>query len=93
SRDDLEALLRHLEARGALATVDDGLLFAADRLREAEDAVMEKLGGRSDLGPTDFREVLPVSRRHLMPLLMYLDGRGITVRRGPVRDVQGGEAE
>ncbi len=87
ARGDLAELLRHLEARGALHTVDEGLLFDADVLARAEAAVVAELGGRTGLSPTDFRDVLPVSRRHLMPLLAHLDGAGVTVRRGAVRDV------
>jgi selenocysteine-specific elongation factor len=87
ARGDLSALLRHLEREGRLVRVDDGLLLEASVLQGARDSVASALGGRIVLGPADFREVLPVSRKHLMPLLAYLDGVGVTVRRGPVRDV------
>jgi selenocysteine-specific elongation factor len=86
-RADLGQLLRFLERQGVLRTVDEKLLVTASALDEAARAVAERLGGRTDLGPADFREVLEVSRRHLMPLLAYLDGLGVTVRRGPARDV------
>jgi len=86
-RADLAELLRHLEARGTLRTVDEGLLLDAEVLARAEAAVADQLGGRTDLSPADFRDVLPVSRRHLMPLLAHMDGAGVTVRRGAVRDV------
>ncbi len=86
-RADLRALLRHLEGSGALRAVGDGLLFDAAVLERAATEVGRVLGGRRGLGPTDFREVLPVSRRHLLPLLLYLDRVGVTVRRGDTRDV------
>lgn len=88
SRSEIARLLAHLERRGELRTLDQGLLMDARALQGAEEAVVATLGGFRDLGPADFREVLPVSRRHLMPLLAWLDGRGVTVRRGPVRDVR-----
>ncbi len=87
ARTDLAELLRHLEGEGTLRTVDEGLLFHADVLARAEEDIAAQLGGRTDLSPADFREVLPVSRRHLMPLLAHMDGAGVTVRRGAVRDV------
>ena len=90
TRADLPALLRYLERLGRLVRVDEGLLLEASVLQRAQAAVASELGGRIDLGPADFREVLPVSRKHLMPLLAYLDGVGVTVRRGPVRDVPEG---
>lgn len=86
-RPDLAQLLRFLEEEGTLVTVDDGLLVAAEALEAASRAIPAALGGRTGLGPADFREVLPVSRRHLMPLLAWFDGGGVTLRRGPVRDV------
>ncbi|HSG08464.1 MAG TPA: selenocysteine-specific translation elongation factor [Longimicrobiales bacterium] len=86
-REDLGQLLHFLERRGVLRTVDAGLFIASEALDRAARAVTERLGGRSDLGPADFREVLDVSRKHLMPLLAHLDGLGVTVRRGPARDV------
>lgn len=87
ARSDLPELLRHLESEGRLRTVADGLLYDAEVLAGAEAAVAAELEGRQDLSPADFRDVLPVSRRHLMPLLAHLDGAGITHRRGPLRDV------
>jgi selenocysteine-specific elongation factor len=90
SRMDLAGLIRHLERDGRLVRLDEGLLVAADVLRAAGESVTNELGGRTGLGPSDFRDVLPVSRRHLMPLLAFFDGAGVTVRKGPVRDVPDG---
>jgi hypothetical protein len=56
-------------------------------LEAAAQAITETLAGRSGLGPADFREALPVSRRHLLPLLAHFDGIGVTLRRGTLRDV------
>ncbi len=86
-REDLADLLRHLESAGALRAVADGLFFSASVLEEAEREVIAAFAGRTDLGPADFRAVLPVSRKHLIPLLVHFDGRGVTVRRDQVRDV------
>jgi len=86
---DLARLLAYLERTGQLRTVDQGLLVHADALDRAERDVVKVLGGREGLGPSEFREVLPVSRRHLMPLLAYLDGIGATTRSGGLRDVRG----
>ncbi len=90
SRSDLPELLRHLEGEGTLTTVAEGLLYDAQVLARAEASIQDELGGRKDLSPADFRDVLPVSRRHLMPLLAHFDGAGVTLRRGPVRDVPTG---
>jgi selenocysteine-specific elongation factor len=88
-RDDLTELLRYLEGQGSLTRLDADLLIDSSILADAATGVTAELGGRTDLGPADFREVLPVSRRHLMPLLSHLDGLGVTRRREGVRDVPG----
>jgi hypothetical protein len=49
--------------------------------------VVAALGGRSGLGPTDFRDVLGVTRKYLLPVLRYLDVKGVTTRLGEDRTV------
>jgi selenocysteine-specific elongation factor len=88
-RGDLWSLLRHLEAGGALRTVADGLYLASTDLEAAAERIRATLGGRADLGPAEFKSVLPVTRKRLLPLLAYFDGLGVTVRRGETRDVPG----
>ena len=58
---------------------------------ELVQQVLEHFGGRDGLSPADFREVVPVTRKHLMPLLAFLDGAGITTRTGDLRAVRGVE--
>ena len=94
-RADLWPLLRLLEGEGALTSLDHGLFAWRDAVEAAIDEIEVKMSGRKDLGPTDFREILPVTRKHLMPLLAHFDIRGVTVRRGvgrevPVRSGMGG---
>ncbi len=73
--DDLVALL---EARGALVRVEHDLFLDARAVEQAVDRIRTQLEGREGLSPGDFREVLGVSRRHLIPLLEYFDRVGVT---------------
>lgn len=84
---DLWPILKLLEQAGDLVALNDDLFADADALQRAAREVRERLAGRSGLGPADFREVLPVTRRHLLPLLACFDRLGVTVRRGSGRDV------
>ncbi|MDX1648050.1 MAG: SelB C-terminal domain-containing protein, partial [Longimicrobiales bacterium] len=86
-RDDLRALVRLLEEEGAIRQVAEGMYVSAGALDEAEARIRSELGGRSGLGPADFRGVLPVTRKHLIPLLNHFDGRGVTVRGEGGREV------
>jgi hypothetical protein len=86
-RGDLWPLLRLLENEGALTAVEHGLFMWTETLDDLAGQVTLKLGGRKDLGPADFREIMTVTRKHLMPLLAHFDSRGVTVRRGEGREV------
>jgi selenocysteine-specific elongation factor len=91
ARPDLWSLIRRLESIDSVRLVADGFYVAADELDRAAERIRASLGGQTNLGPAAFREVLPVSRKHLIPLLNYFDGRGTTVRHADGREVPGGE--
>jgi selenocysteine-specific elongation factor len=82
ARPDFRSLLRWLEAQDRIRSVADGLYVASAELDAAAERIRAGLTGRKGLGPADFRDVLPVTRKHLIPLLNYFDGQG-TTRRGP----------
>ena len=86
-RADLWPLLRRLESAGTIRPIADGLYVSAAELDQAAARVQDRLGGRKGLGPADFRDVLPVTRKHLIPLLNYFDGQGTTLRDADGRTV------
>lgn len=73
------AVLRFLTVRGRVRRLE-AYWVTAGALDNAAARVMEELGGREGLGPADFREVLPVTRKHLIPILAYFDAQGVTQR-------------
>jgi selenocysteine-specific elongation factor len=81
------ALVRALEADGTLVALEPDLLVDAGSLDEGIRRTRDLLGGAGGLGPADFREALPVSRRYLLPLLRHLDRIGVTRNSGDVREV------
>ena len=87
ARPDLWSILKYLEGSGELICVADNYYVDQQVLSQAVARVREDLGGRVDLGPADFREALPVTRKHLIPLLNHFDAEGVTVRRGDTREV------
>jgi selenocysteine-specific elongation factor len=86
---ETESLLRLMESEGDLVVLEGGLFFARATLNRAGASVVEALGGRTGLGPAEFREVLGVSRKYLLPVLRYFDTEGITTRLGEDRSVTG----
>ena len=79
-RSDFKSMMRHLEATGRVRAVADGMFAWSAALDDCERAITETLGGRNGLSPGDFRDLLHVTRKHLIPLLTHFDVRGVTVR-------------
>jgi len=86
-RDDLWPLLKLLERRGHLVALEDELFMDAESFSAAAERVASELGGATDLGPADFRELIPVTRKHLIPILTHFDQAGLTIRGPNGRDV------
>ncbi len=77
-------LVHALVRRGEIEELADGVFYLPDTLRALIDRV------RSFTEPftvSDFRDSLGVTRRHAVPMLEWLDDKGITKRQGDVRVV------
>ncbi len=84
---DLWPILKLMEVRAEITSLDAEFFISTNALKDAQKKVIDQLGGRQGLGPADFKEVLPVTRKHLIPILAHFDREGITVRRDDGRDV------
>ncbi|MBT8403723.1 MAG: selenocysteine-specific translation elongation factor [Gemmatimonadetes bacterium] len=80
-------LLEGLVRDGVLVQLEHEIYIDAPTLADVVDAVRAELAGREDLGPADFREAVPVTRRHLLPILAWMDREGVTIRTGDGRRV------
>lgn len=83
----LAQLLRLLENEGLVRSVTPDLYVESAALDEAELRTRRELGGSEELSVAEFRRTLPVTRKHLIPLLEYFDRRGVTRRNGDLRSV------
>lgn len=93
---DRGAALRYLARQGELTAIEPGRWVWSDALRQGIDTARTALAEREELGPGDFREVWGVTRKHLIPLLEYLDRTGVTERVGDARrfgTARGGAAQ
>jgi len=86
-RDDLWPLLKLLERRGHLVALEKELFVDSEEFFAATERVATELAGATGLGPADFREVLPVTRKHLIPILSHFDQTGLTTRGPDGRNV------
>ncbi|MFC1660884.1 selenocysteine-specific translation elongation factor [Gemmatimonadota bacterium] len=86
-KGEVEGILRLMEDDGEVLGMDGQIFFWREVVERAGLEVVARLGGQSELGPADFRQTLPITRKHLLPLLRYFDTVGITTRRGESRSV------
>ena len=86
-RQDIWSLIQRLEGVGAIRQIAHGIYVKTEDLKSAEKRIMEMFSGQNNLGPADFKGALPVTRKRLIPLLNYFDGKGTTVRHEKGRDV------
>jgi selenocysteine-specific elongation factor len=89
SRDDpaFWTIVRRLEEEGRVVALEDGLFVWREALDDASERVRTELAGHEELGPADFKRVVQVSRRYLLPILAHFDREGVTVRSGDRRAV------
>jgi selenocysteine-specific elongation factor len=84
-RADLPLLIRFLERDGTLIRLTPSRLIRAEAVSGAVAAVRGQMAMGEPLGVAEFRDVLKLSRKHLIPLLEYFDRVGVTRREGEVR--------
>ena len=77
--------VRELVKRG-LIVEQDGVFFAAMALETARSVLAEMLTSQPDgVTVAEIRERLDTTRKYALPLLAWMDGNGVTRRRGDVR--------
>ena len=77
--------VRELVKRG-LIVEQDGVFFAAAAMQGAQSVLAEMLVSQPDgITVAEVRERLATTRKYALPLLAWMDGHGVTRRRGDVR--------
>lgn len=87
-RRDLPAILRLAAARGQVEAVERDRYYAREALDRFAQ-VLNEIGQERPIIPSDVRDRLGISRKYLIPLLEWADGKGITVREGDGRRLKG----
>ena len=78
-------LAEFLVRRATAVRVGQDRYYDAAALTEVAGKAVAEIERLGEVTPADLREALGLSRKYLIPLLEWLDGRGITVRVGDVR--------
>ena len=80
-------VLGFMAGRGRVRLLGDAYWTASAALARAAARTVAELGGQGGLGPADFRRALPVTRKHLIPILAHFDQTGVTIREPAGRRV------
>lgn len=82
-------LLDRLAFRGNVVKVAQDMYFHPDRIEELKQKAVDFLHRHGEMGPSDFKTELNLSRKYLIPLLEYLDQIKLTIRKGDKRVLRG----
>ncbi len=82
-------LLDRLAFRGGVVKVAQDMYFHRDMIEELKERATSFLRRHQEMGPSDFKSELNLSRKYLIPLLEYLDQIKLTIRKGDKRVLRG----
>jgi selenocysteine-specific elongation factor len=87
---NLKDMLERLVYGGKVVKVKADMYFSSARIEELKITVKGALGQKKEMLPADFKAVLGLSRKYMIPLLEYLDEIKLTIRTGDKRILRGG---
>ena len=76
---------RYMLDTGTLVNAGEGIVLHKTHVKEAERRLIEHLKTNKEIRVSQFRDLLDASRKFALPLLIYFDTRGVTIKRGDVR--------
>jgi selenocysteine-specific elongation factor len=88
--DDEHELFQLLVQSGKLVRVKDSLFFHARALESIQGKLVALLRERKEIGPSDIKDLLGISRKYAIPLLEFFDQRRVTARVGERRILRAG---
>lgn len=84
-RDHLALLTRE----GSVTRVSGDIFYDSALLKTIEEKLIAHLRAKAEIIPSEFRELTGLSRKFMIPLLEYFDGRKVTIRIGDKRVLRG----
>jgi len=88
--DEEHELFQLLVQSGKLVRVKDTLFFHAKALDAIQGKLVAFLRERKEIGPSDIKDLLGISRKYAIPLLEFFDQRRVTARVGERRILRAG---
>jgi selenocysteine-specific elongation factor len=88
--DEEHELFQVLVQSGKLVRVKESLFFHAQALDSIQAKLVALLRERKEIGPSDIKDLLGISRKYAIPLLEFFDQRRVTARVGERRVLRTG---
>jgi selenocysteine-specific elongation factor len=85
----LRDVLERLVYEGKVVKIKGDMYFHKDVIENLKSMVITYLKEKGEMTPSDFKSVLDLSRKYLIPLLEYLDEKKLTIRVGDKRVLRG----
>lgn len=82
---DIKKAYQYLLDNKILINIGEGLVLHQQYVKQAETKLIDFLRKNKEIRISQFRDLLNASRRAVLPLLIYFDSRGVTIRREDVR--------
>lgn len=89
SEKNAREILDRLAFRGGVIKVAQDMYFHPEMIEELKRKAIDFLKQHQEMGPSDFKAELNLSRKFLIPLLEYLDQIKLTIRKGDKRVMRG----
>ena len=87
-KNDFRPVVSYLTSRGEAAIVDATFLASKAMLDEAVERARNFIEEKGEMKAADFKNLLDTTRKYAIPLLEYLDGRGVFMNRNGVRTMK-----
>jgi len=83
--DMIKKAYRYLLDNGTLIFVGEGIAFHKNMIDEAKTKLINFLKEHKEIRVAEFRDLINASRKFALPLLIYFDSNGVTIKRGEIR--------
>jgi len=77
--------LAKLAFKGRVVKIKGDMYFHRDAIEDLKAKVRSYLVEKKEMTPSEFKSVLDLSRKYMIPLLEYLDEIKLTIRTGDKR--------
>jgi selenocysteine-specific elongation factor len=76
---------RYMLDTGILVYIGESISMHRDQVAQAREKLIGFLHKKPEIRVSEFRDLLDASRKYVLPLLIFFDTQGVTIKRGEVR--------